>query len=96
MRLIDSDMSRKVFRKKWAQLIQKIYNVDPLKCPKCQGEMRIISFIDQPKIIKKILKHLNLWDTRINDPPAKKTGHIPELFYDDSFSQIPEIDYWSQ
>ncbi len=44
----------------------------------------------------KILKHLNLWDTIIYDPPAKKTDHISELFYDDSFSQIPETDYWSQ
>jgi hypothetical protein len=26
----------------WARLIQKIYEVDPLTCPKCQGKMRII------------------------------------------------------
>ena len=58
--------------------------------------MRIISFIEKPEIIKKILKHLNLWDTRINDPPVKKPEHIPELTYDDSFSQIPETDYWAQ
>ncbi len=58
--------------------------------------MRIISFIEQPKIIKKVPKYLNLWETRMNDPPAKKIGHIPELVYDDSFSQIPEVDYWEQ
>lgn len=29
------------------------YNVDPLVCPKCQGAMRIIAFIEQPEIIKK-------------------------------------------
>ena len=29
-----------------------------LPAPKCQGEMRIISFIDQLEVIKKILKHL--------------------------------------
>jgi len=28
--LIDSDVSRKAFRKNWAGLIYKIYNVDPL------------------------------------------------------------------
>ena len=28
--LIDSDISRKAFRKNWARLIQKIYHVDPL------------------------------------------------------------------
>jgi transcriptional regulator with GAF, ATPase, and Fis domain len=31
--------------KNWARLIQKIYEVDPLTCPKCQGRMRIIAFI---------------------------------------------------
>ncbi len=94
--LIDSGISRKAFRKNWARLIQKIYNVDPLKCPKCQGDMRIISCIEDKEVMKKILKHLNLWDTNIHDHPAKKADHISELFYDDSFSQIPETDYWSQ
>jgi len=67
--LIDSDISKKKFRKNWARLIQKIYNVDPLLCPKCKGTMRIISFIEDDAVIKQILKHLNLWETRIHDPP---------------------------
>ena len=28
----------------WARLIQKIYEVDPLACSRCGGEMRIIAF----------------------------------------------------
>ena len=51
--LIDSDISRKAFRKNWARLIQKIYHVNPLLCPKCLGSMKIISFIDDSEIIKK-------------------------------------------
>jgi hypothetical protein len=38
------------------------YEVDPLVCPKCFGAMRIISFIEDPDVMKKILKHLGLWD----------------------------------
>ena len=91
--LIDSDISKKKFRKNWARLIQKIYNVDPLICPKCSGKMRIISFIEDETVIKKILKHLNLWETRIHDPPNDKknmfneTIMIPEFynFTDDVF-----------
>ena len=30
-------------RKSWAQLIQKIYQVDPLICPRCHGRMRVIA-----------------------------------------------------
>jgi hypothetical protein len=67
--LIDSDISRKAFRKNWARLIQKIYNVDPLLCPKCSGSMKIISFIDDSEIIKKILNHLGLWDVKRKAPP---------------------------
>jgi hypothetical protein len=53
--LIDSDISRQTFRKNWARLIQKIYNVNPLLFPKCLGSMNIISFIDDPEIVKKIM-----------------------------------------
>ena len=68
--LIDSDISRKAFRKNWARLIQKVYNVDPLLCPKYSGSIKIISFIDDSEIIKKILKHLDLWDVK-RKPPAR-------------------------
>ncbi len=94
--LIDSDISRKAFRKNWARLIRKIYNVDPLVCPNCSGSMKIISFIEDNEIIAKILRHLGLWETRNHDPPAPKAVHTPELTYDDSYSQLPPIDYWLQ
>ena len=41
------------FRQNWARLIQKVYEFDPLICPKCQGPMRIISFIEEIEIIEK-------------------------------------------
>ncbi|MFZ3131700.1 MAG: hypothetical protein WA125_11510, partial [Desulfosporosinus sp.] len=53
----------------WARLIQKIYHTDPLLCPKCSGHMRIISIIEDPAIVKKILIHLNLWATKNHAPP---------------------------
>jgi hypothetical protein len=37
-------------------LIQKIYEVDPLTCPKCQGSMRVIVFIEHEDVIKNILQ----------------------------------------
>ncbi|MGI5880660.1 MAG: hypothetical protein ACOX6L_08720 [Syntrophomonadaceae bacterium] len=55
--LVESDISRKAFRRNWARLIQKIYHTDPLLCPKCSGHMRIISIIEDLAIVKKILQH---------------------------------------
>ena len=57
--------------------------------------MRIIAFIEDNWIIKKILKHLGLWETHNHDPPAHDLAHIAnDLTYDDSDSQILSIDYW--
>ncbi|MDZ7832973.1 MAG: hypothetical protein U5L07_14595 [Desulfobacterales bacterium] len=59
-------------RKSYFRLIQKVYHVDPLKCPKCQGTMKTIAFIEESDTIRKILVHLDLWDIRNHDPPVKK------------------------
>ena len=47
-------------QKRWLRLIRKIYEVDPLICPKCQGVMRISSS-DDLSVIFAILIHLGLW-----------------------------------
>ncbi len=59
--ILEPELTDKAFRKNWARLIQKIYEVDPLLCPKCSSEMRVIAFIEDPDVIKKILNHLDLW-----------------------------------
>ena len=48
-------------RAAWARLIRKIYEADPLECPKCNGRMRVIALIEDPGIIHRILDHLGLW-----------------------------------
>jgi hypothetical protein len=40
----------------WARLIRKVYEADPLECPKCKGFMRIIALIDDPRVIQRILE----------------------------------------
>ena len=55
-------------RSTWARLIHKVYEVDPLECPKCKGPMRVIALIDDKTVIRKILTHLGLWVARIAAP----------------------------
>ena len=43
--------------------------------------MKIISTIENPPIIEKILKHLGLWDIRNHDPPAPQIIDFSELTY---------------
>ncbi len=34
----------------WAMPIKRVYEVDPLACPKCGGVMRAIAFIEPPEV----------------------------------------------
>jgi len=54
--------------------------------------MRIIAFIEDEEVIKKILKHLGLWEIK-QRPPPKSTGP-PEYRIDYSVSQLPGSDDW--
>ena len=38
---------RRIPSKKWRELIKKVWEADPLRCPKCSREMRIVSLIDR-------------------------------------------------
>jgi hypothetical protein len=58
-------------RLKWAALIKAVYEVDPLKCPKCGGTMKIISLIEDDTTIQKILKHCGKWKEPIPRPPPQ-------------------------
>ena len=47
--------------KKWRDLIKKVWEVEPLTCPKCGKEMRVIALIDEPIAIYEILSYMGLW-----------------------------------
>jgi len=34
----------------WAMLIKRVYEIDPLTCPRCGGQMKVIAFIEPPQV----------------------------------------------
>ena len=44
--------------RRWAAVLQQIFEVDPLACPTCRGPMRIVAFLTQPSVIDQLLTHL--------------------------------------
>jgi len=64
--------------KGWAEIIRKVYEVDPLFCPSCGSQMRVIAFIEEPKVIDKIIRHLKLSFITERPPPPQIGRH--ELF----------------
>jgi hypothetical protein len=69
-------------RNSWARLIRRVYEVDPLLC-RCGERMRVVDFITQAPVIRKILDHIG----RRFDP-LKLPGRSPPLlddFFPDPF-----------
>jgi hypothetical protein len=49
-------------RASWARLIRKVFEVDPLLCGKCGAEMKIIAVLTDPKVVDRIILHLQQTD----------------------------------
>jgi hypothetical protein len=43
--------------KGWAEMIRKVYEIDPLLCRSCGGQMKIISFIEDHKVIDMLFAY---------------------------------------
>ena len=65
----------------WAMLIKRVYEVDPLSCPECGGQMKVVSFIEPPQadVIEEILKHCGLWQASSPRAPPDVEGFVLEL-----------------
>ncbi len=70
----DDTPSTRAARRVWSRLIKKINEVDPLLCPECGGAMEIIAFIEEVRVIRKILGHLKLWE----EPIPRAPPQVPE------------------
>jgi len=73
--------------KKWRELIKKVWEVDPLECPRCGAEMKMIALIDESAVIEKILRYLGLWSQQalpVRAPPIQVSReYIHEPFFED-------------
>jgi hypothetical protein len=57
----------------WAELLQKVFAVDVLACPRCAGRLEVIAYIAEPRVAKQILDHLGL---EAQAPPLAKTACV--------------------
>jgi hypothetical protein len=89
---------RRAARYAWAVLLARIYEVFPLVCPRCGGEMRIIAFITDAAAVREILTHIG----EPKSPPRLMPARAPPLWEmqganiaeDDSQAQsAPEYEF---
>jgi hypothetical protein len=74
-------------RYRWATLLARIYEVFPLRCPGCGGDLRVLAFITDPLVLRPILEHLGLAARPPPLSPARPPPQ-PEL----AFDQTPAFD----
>ena len=63
----------------WAELLQRVFGIDALRCPRCGARMRLLAAIEDPVVARKILECLDLparappLDTATNPPTRGET-----------------------
>ena len=57
--------ARRIPSRSWRELTKKVWEVDPLLCPQCHHEMRIVSLINDAQIIERLLRHLGQWEREL-------------------------------
>ena len=55
----------------WAELMRRVFAIDPLDCPHCGGRLRLLALIERPSIARRILKHLGHRTTPRATAPAR-------------------------
>ena len=49
-------------RRRWAELLRRVFDVEVSICPLCAGAMRIVAFVTVPRAVRKILAHFDRRD----------------------------------
>jgi hypothetical protein len=47
-------------RRSWAELMKRVFEIDVLVCPYCEGKRKLIAFLTDGLVVRKILDHLGL------------------------------------
>ena len=67
--MLEGELPR-VPSKGWAEMIRKVYEVDPMICPRCGGRMTVVAFLTEYAVVDRIIRHLKLTFVAEKPPPA--------------------------
>jgi ribosomal protein S27E len=70
LRIAEEEL-RPIPSKGWAEMIRKVYEVDPMLCPQCGGMMKVISFLTDWAVVDRIIDHLKLTFVAERPPPPQ-------------------------
>ena len=72
-----------------AGMIRKVYEVDPMACPRCGGRMKVVALITEYAVVDRIVDHLKLTFAAAKPPPSQAA------FQEILMAADPPVDYFS-
>jgi len=84
--------TRRPRRLAWAPLMRRVLDIDVLTCPKCAASMTIIAFLTDPKVLTRILDHLNLPSTPPPLAPVRTSFDEQDLFAEEFQEPVYQRD----
>ncbi len=95
----EEQTSGRYFSSLWAMLLARIFEINPLVCSSCGGEMKIIAFVTEMEPVGRILRHVGESD----HAPAISLARGPPVFCaemdqtqygeDSAVNPIPEYEF---
>jgi len=82
---------RRPASRSWALLVARLHGSWPLQCARCGRPMRILAFILDPVVIRKILRHVG---EEANPPPVAPARGPPQGTFE--FAQDPAQVAWPE
>jgi len=72
--------------RRWRQLILRVWQMDPLRCPVCNKTMRVVALFENSKVVERVLRSRNAW----HDPP----GTLPPSNYsgENTYEPCDDVD----
>jgi len=90
----EEQASGRLYSSFWAMLLVRIFEINPLVCPGCGGEMKIIAFVTEGQPIGRILQHIGEPDhapaiSPARDPPIYCAEIDQTQYWDDNAANLP-------
>ncbi len=63
--------ARRLFKMSRVKMILKVYEVDPMVCPKCGETMKVVAFLTEHAVVDRIIDHLKLTFVAERPPPPE-------------------------
>jgi len=71
----------------WADLLRRVFALQALACPRCEGPMTVLAYITERQVLEKILSHLGLPTSAPPLAPARRLDNEAAEF---DFAKTPK------